>query len=111
LLCDITSVGRSSCAMTLAIVKVLPEPVTPSRVWSGGIHGWPASREATSGRSPAAGRHRGLFRCGECGCFITTETQKGHDYLHCTKRVLACSQKYVREEAIAAQVGRGIDAP
>lgn len=23
--------------------------------------------------------YRGLFRCGECGCFITTETQKGHN--------------------------------
>ena len=21
--------------------------------------------------------YRGLFRCGECGCFITTQTQKG----------------------------------
>jgi DNA invertase Pin-like site-specific DNA recombinase len=30
--------------------------------------------------------YRGMFRCGECGCFITTETQKGHNYLHCTKR-------------------------
>ena len=29
--------------------------------------------------------YRGLFRCGECGCFITTETQKGHNYLRCTK--------------------------
>ena len=25
--------------------------------------------------------YRGFFRCGECGCFITTETQKGHNYL------------------------------
>jgi len=23
--------------------------------------------------------YRGFFRCGECGCFITTETQKGHN--------------------------------
>jgi hypothetical protein len=53
--------------------------------------------------------YRGLFRCGECGCFITTETQKGHNYLRCTKRVLPCTQKYVREEAIAVQVDRTIE--
>jgi hypothetical protein len=52
--------------------------------------------------------YRGLFRCGECGCFITTETQKGHNYLRCTKRVAPCTQKYVREEAIATQVDRAI---
>ena len=28
-----TIAGRPSRAITLAIVKVLPEPVTPSRVW------------------------------------------------------------------------------
>ena len=48
--------------------------------------------------------YRGLFRCGECGCFITTETQKGHNYLRCTKRKIPCSQKYVREEIIAEQI-------
>jgi DNA invertase Pin-like site-specific DNA recombinase len=53
--------------------------------------------------------YRGLFRCGECGCFITTETQKGHNYLHCTKRVSPCTQKYVREEVIATQVDRTIE--
>jgi hypothetical protein len=53
--------------------------------------------------------YRGLFRCGECGCFITTETQKGNNYLRCAKRVSACTQKYVREEAIAAQLDRAIE--
>ena len=49
--------------------------------------------------------YRGLFRCGECGCFITTETQKGHNYLRCTKRVKKdCSQAYVREESISDQI-------
>lgn len=52
--------------------------------------------------------YRGLFRCGECGCFITTETQKGHNYLRCTKRVSDCTQKYVREELIVMQVDRTI---
>ena len=48
--------------------------------------------------------YRGLFHCGECGCFITTETQKGHNYLRCTKRKDPCSQPYVREETIASQI-------
>ena len=47
---------------------------------------------------------RGFFRCGECGCFITTETQKGHNYLRCTKRKNPCLQKYVREELITSQI-------
>ena len=46
--------------------------------------------------------YRGFFRCGECGCFITTETQKGHNYLRCTKRKNPCSQRYVREEIITS---------
>ena len=48
--------------------------------------------------------YRGFFRCGECSCFITTETQKGHNYLRCTKRKNPCEQKYVREEVITSQV-------
>jgi DNA invertase Pin-like site-specific DNA recombinase len=48
--------------------------------------------------------YRGFFRCGECGCFITTETQKGHNYLRCTKRKNLCLQKYVREEIITSQI-------
>ena len=58
--------------------------------------------------------YRGFFRCGECGCFITTEQQKGHNYLRCTKRKNPCEQKYVREEIITSQInhpaprGRGM---
>ncbi len=48
--------------------------------------------------------YRGFFRCGECGCFITTETQKGHNYLRCTKRKNPCSQKYTREEIITYEI-------
>ena len=48
--------------------------------------------------------YRGFFRCGECGCFITTEQQKGHNYLRCTKRKNPCEQKYVREEIITSQI-------
>jgi site-specific DNA recombinase len=47
---------------------------------------------------------RGLFTCGECGCAITAETQKGHNYYRCTKKKTACSQKYVREELLTEQV-------
>jgi site-specific DNA recombinase len=52
--------------------------------------------------------YRGFFRCGECGCFITTETQKGHNYLRCTKRKNPCSQKYTREEIITSQIQKEI---
>jgi site-specific DNA recombinase len=48
--------------------------------------------------------YRGFFHCGECNCFITTETQKGHNYLRCTKRKNPCSQKYVREEIITSKI-------
>ena len=48
--------------------------------------------------------YRGLLHCGECGCFITTETQKGHNYLRCTKRKGPCEQKYVREEIVTEQI-------
>ena len=53
--------------------------------------------------------YRGMFRCGECNCFITTETQKGHNYLRCTKRVKRdCSQRFVREEEIGRQVTEAV---
>ena len=52
--------------------------------------------------------YRGFFRCGECGCFITTETQKGHNYLRCTKRKNPCTQKYVREEIITSEIKKNI---
>ena len=51
--------------------------------------------------------YRGMFRCGECGCMVTSETQKGHNYVHCTKRVKKnCSQPYLREENVASQVSK-----
>ena len=46
---------------------------------------------------------RGLLTCGECGCAITAETQKGRNYYRCTKKREACSQKYVREEILTEQ--------
>ncbi len=53
--------------------------------------------------------YRGLLRCGECGCGITMETQKGHNYLRCTKRVKRdCSQPYVREECMTGQIAAAV---
>jgi len=49
--------------------------------------------------------YRGLFHCDECGCGVTMETQKGHNYLRCTKRVITnCSQPYLREESMTQQI-------
>jgi site-specific DNA recombinase len=70
------------------------------------------TRQKTKSRPPRLKPYlyRGFLRCGECGCFVTTETQKGHNYLHCTRRVKRdCSQnKYLREDAFAKQLDRYI---
>src|SRR3989339_639495 len=43
---------------------------------------------------------KGLIKCGDCGCLITWETQKGHNYGHC-KGFKPCQEKgYIREEKI-----------
>ncbi|MCP4653341.1 MAG: recombinase family protein, partial [Candidatus Omnitrophica bacterium] len=47
---------------------------------------------------------RGLLKCGECGCSITSEKQKGHIYYRCTKKKGVCSEKYVREEKMALDI-------
>lgn len=47
---------------------------------------------------------RNLLNCGECGCAISSEIQKGHTYYRCTKKKVACSQHYIREELLAEQV-------
>ncbi len=52
--------------------------------------------------------YRGFFRCGECGCFITSETQKGHNYIRCTKRVIPCSQKFLREDNASRQIASAL---
>ena len=48
--------------------------------------------------------YRGVFHCATCGCFITTETQKAHNYLRCTKRKGSCDEPFVREEVIEEQI-------
>ncbi|MDD2766614.1 MAG: recombinase family protein [Candidatus Moranbacteria bacterium] len=79
------------------------EPIIPKKLFD-------LCQEVMTRKSKPKGKglktylYRGFFRCGECGCFITTETQKGHNYLRCTKRKNPCLQKYVREELITSQI-------
>ncbi len=47
---------------------------------------------------------QGVFRCAACGAFITTETQKGRNYLRCTRKKGACSQPYLREDDAVRQM-------
>jgi len=61
------------------------------------------SKPHTRGLKPYL--YRGMLRCGECGCCVTTETQKGHNYLHCTKRVKRdCAQRFVCEEVVSDRI-------
>ncbi|MDI6734161.1 MAG: recombinase family protein [Patescibacteria group bacterium] len=47
----------------------------------------------------------GLLKCASCGCSITGERQKGHDYYRCTKKKGLCQEKhYLREEALTEQI-------
>ncbi|MCX7929000.1 MAG: recombinase family protein, partial [Patescibacteria group bacterium] len=46
----------------------------------------------------------GLMRCGNCGCLITAETQKGHNYYRCTKKKQSCNERYLREENLIEQI-------
>ncbi|MEO6536188.1 MAG: recombinase family protein [Candidatus Paceibacterota bacterium] len=45
---------------------------------------------------------RGYLRCESCGCAITADTQRGHQYYYCTNGKQGCDQKkkYIRSEAI-----------
>ncbi|MFH1773161.1 MAG: recombinase family protein, partial [Patescibacteria group bacterium] len=47
----------------------------------------------------------GLLKCSSCGCSITAEKQKGHNYYRCTKKKGLCQEKhYLREEALTKQI-------
>jgi len=46
----------------------------------------------------------GLMRCGNCGCMITAEIQKGHIYYRCTKKKQKCDERYLREEKLVEQL-------
>src|SRR3989338_2245549 len=46
----------------------------------------------------------GLLKCASCGCSITAEKQKGHNYYRCTKKKgLGQEKHYLREEALTEQ--------
>jgi len=64
------------------------------------------SKPRSTGLKPFV--YRGAFRCAACGCFITTETQKGHNYLHCTKKKGSCSEHFVREEEMDRLVRKAL---
>ncbi len=47
----------------------------------------------------------GLLKCASCGCSITAEKQKEHNYYRCTKKKGPCQEKhYLREEALTEQI-------
>ena len=47
----------------------------------------------------------GLLKCASCGCSITAEKQKGHNYYRCTKKKGLCQEKhYLREEVLTQQI-------
>jgi len=51
----------------------------------------------------------GLMKCKSCGASITAETQKGHVYYHCTKKLGLCeSKKFLREEDLLSQIDKVI---
>jgi len=50
--------------------------------------------------------YRGVFHCGECGCFIATEAQKKRNYLRCAKRKIPLNKaKFSLYEKIPNWVG------
>ena len=59
------------------------------------------SKPKTRGFKPYV--YRGTFHCENCGCFITTETQR-HNYLRCTKRKSPCAEPYTREDEVDRQI-------
>ncbi len=48
--------------------------------------------------------YRGFVVCGECGCSITAQVQKGHHYYNCTKSKGDCSQLFIREEVLGEHI-------
>jgi len=63
-------------------------------------------------KSPSSSQYlyRGVFHCGECGCMVTNERQKGHVYLRCTKKKGPCSQSYVREDKMTRKVSDALES-
>ena len=64
------------------------------------------SRPIQRMKSPHA--YRGLLKCAHCGCSITSSTQKGHIYYHCSKKRGKCPGKYVRQKIIGEGVSKAL---
>jgi len=61
-------------------------------------------------------RYSGLLHCGNCGCAVVAEIQKGrYIYYHCSHRRGNCSEQPLRQEAMEAllvdEVARAIALP
>lgn len=51
--------------------------------------------------------YRRTLVCGGCGGAVTAESQKGHTYYRCSrkvKRAVRCAEPYIREEALDRQI-------
>jgi len=76
---------------------------------------WDRVQDRLNGKAQTEGgkkhvfKYRGFLTCGECGCSITAEKQKGHIYYRCTKSRGNCSQPYIREEELEIQLAAIFD--
>lgn len=52
---------------------------------------------------------RGYLTCGVCGCKITAQVQKGHNYYNCTRSRGNCNQPYIREEPLEKEIIRVLE--
>ena len=49
-----------------------------------------------------------FMTCAKCGCAITAELQKGHNYYRCTGKKGKCGEPYTREEVLDKQITQAI---
>lgn len=46
----------------------------------------------------------GLLKCGSCGCSVSSYTQKGNVYMHCSKGKGPCKQPHTKESELVPQM-------
>jgi len=52
-----------------------------------------------------------LIKCGNCGCYLTAEIQKGkYIYYHCSGSKGNCKQKYIKHEMVEGEFERLLDS-
>jgi site-specific DNA recombinase len=76
------------------------EPIIPKKLFDRVQTVMSERKRCTRGRPLKDYVFRGVFKCGECGCLVTAQTTKGHNYYHCTRRRRACYQPFLREEVL-----------